>query len=114
MGFCERLEELLKEENIMQKDFLAACGLGKNSFSNWRKSKTGYPTLPVLRSISDYLGVSVEYLKGETDDRGQKNSPGQATEAEGAKKAILDLIDGMSDDQLQKLETLIQAAKNVL
>lgn len=114
MGFCERLEELLKEENIMQKDFLAACGLGKNSFSNWRKSKTGYPTLPVLRSISDYLGVSVEYLKGETDDRGQKNSPGQVTEAEGAKKAILDLIDGMSDDQLQKLETLIQAAKNVL
>lgn len=75
MEFCERLEELLKEENIMQKDFLAACGLGKNSFSNWRKSKTGYPTLPVLRSISDYLGVSVEYLKGETDDRGQKNSP---------------------------------------
>ena len=82
MGFCERLEALLKEKNIMQKDFLAACGLGKNSFSNWRKSKTGYPTLPVLRSISEYLGVSVEYLKGETDDRAQKNSPGQMTEAE--------------------------------
>lgn len=114
MGFCERLEELLKEKNIMQKDFLAACGLGKNSFSNWKNSKKGYPTAPVLKVISDYLGVSVEYLMGETDDRAQKNSPGQATEAEGAKKAILDLIDGMSDDQLQKLETLIQAAKNVL
>ena len=108
MGFCERLEELLKEKNIMQKDFLAACGLGKNSFSNWKNSKKGYPTAPVLKVISDYLGV------GETDDRTQKNSPGQVTEAEGAKKAILDLIDGMSDDQLQKLETLIQAAKNVL
>lgn len=114
MGFCERLEELLKEKNIMQKDFLAACGLGKNSFSNWKNSKKGYPTAPVLKVISDYLGVSVEYLMGESDDRTQKNSPGQVTEAEGAKKAILDLIDGMSDDQLQKLETLIQAAKNVL
>lgn len=114
MGFCERLEELLKEKNIMQKDFLAACGLGKNSFSNWKNSKKGYPTAPVLKVISDYLGVSVEYLMGETDDRAHKNSPGQVTEAEGAKKAILDLIDGMSDDQLQKLETLIQAAKNVL
>lgn len=114
MGFCERLEELLKEKNIMQKDFLAACGLGKNSFSNWKNSKKGYPTAPVLKVISDYLGVSVEYLMGETDDRTQKNSPGQVTEAEGAKKAILDLIDDMSDDQLQKLETLIQAAKNVL
>lgn len=114
MGFCERLEELLKEKNIMQKDFLAACGLGKNSFSNWKNSKKGYPTAPVLKVISDYLGVSAEYLMGESDDRTQKNSPGQMTEAEGAKKAILDLIDGMSDDQLQKLETLIQAAKNVL
>ena len=89
-------------------------GARKNSFSNWRKSKTGYPTLPVLRSISEYLGVSVEYLKGETDDRTQKNSPGRVTEAEGAKKAILDLIDGMSEDQLEKLETIIQATKNVL
>lgn len=114
MGFCERLEELLKEKNIMQKDFLVACGLGKNSFSNWKNSKKGYPTAPVLKVISDYLGVSVEYLMGESDDRTQKKSPGQVTEAEGAKKAILDLIDGMSDDQLQKLETLIQAAKNVL
>ena len=75
MGFCERLEELLKEKNIMQKDFLAACGLGKNSFSNWKNSKKGYPTAPVLKVISDYLGVSVEYLMGETDDRGQKNPP---------------------------------------
>lgn len=75
MGFCERLEELLKEKNIMQKDFLAACGLGKNSFSNWKNSKKGYPTAPVLKVISDYLGVSVEYLMGESDDRTQKKAP---------------------------------------
>lgn len=114
MGFCERLTALLKEKKIDKNDFLSDCGLGRNSFSNWKSSKKGHPTAPVLKVISDYLGVSVEYLMGETDDRGQKNSPGQVTEAEGAKKAILDLIDGMSDDQLQKLETIIQAAKNVL
>lgn len=114
MGFCERLTALLKEKKIDKNDFLSDCGLGRNSFSNWKNSKKGYPTAPVLKVISDYLGVSVEYLMGETDDRAHKKSPGQVTEAEGAKKAILDLIDGMSDDQLQKLETLIQAAKNVL
>lgn len=75
MGFCERLTELLKEKGINKKDFLSDCGLGRNSFSNWEKSKNGYPTLPVLKAISDYLEVSVEYLKGETNDRGQKNSP---------------------------------------
>lgn len=82
MGFCERLTALLKEKEIDKNDFLSDCGLGRNSFSNWKNSKKGYPTAPVLKVISDYLGVSVEYLMGETDDRTQKNSPGQVTEAE--------------------------------
>ncbi len=75
MGFCERLTALLKEKKIDKNDFLSDCGLGRNSFSNWKNSKKGYPTAPVLKVISDYLGVSTEYLMGETDDRGQKNSP---------------------------------------
>lgn len=75
MGFCERLTALLKEKKIDKNDFLSDCGLGRNSFSNWKNSKKGYPTAPVLKVISDYLGVSVEYLMGETDDRGQKKSP---------------------------------------
>lgn len=75
MGFCERLTALLKEKKIDKNDFLSDCGLGRNSFSNWKNSKKGYPTAPVLKVISDYLGVSTEYLMGETDERGQKNSP---------------------------------------
>lgn len=75
MGFCERLTALLKEKKIDKNVFLSDCGLGRNSFSNWKKSKKGYPTAPVLKVISDYLGVSVEYLMGETDERGQQNSP---------------------------------------
>lgn len=82
MGFCERLTALLKEKKIDKNVFLSDCGLGRNSFSNWKKSKKGYPTAPVLKVISDYLGVSIEYLIGETDNRTQKNSPGQVTEAE--------------------------------
>lgn len=109
MGFCERLEELLKEKNIMQKDFLAACGLGKNSFSNWKNSKKGYPTAPVLKVISDYLGVSVEYLMGETDDRAQKNSPGQVTEAELDEELIQ--IWNSADDV--EREAIVNAAKMV-
>lgn len=75
MGFCERLTALLKEKKIDKNDFLSDCGLGRNSFSNWKTSKKGYPTAPVLKVISDYLGVSTEYLMGETDERGQKISP---------------------------------------
>ena len=111
--FCERLTSLLKEKRINKKDFLANCGLGRNSFCNWAKSRTGYPTLPVLKVISDYLGVSIEYLKGETDDRGIKNGSVQTSE-ESARKEILDMINGMSDTQLQKLIPIIKAVKEIL
>lgn len=41
MGFCERLTALLKEKKIDKNVFLSDCGLGRNSFSNWKKSKKG-------------------------------------------------------------------------
>ena len=113
MLFCERLASLLEEKRISKKDFLANCGLGRNSFSNWAKSQTGYPTLPVLKVISDYLGVSIEYLKGETDERGTKNSSVQMSD-EGVRKEIVDMINGMSDTQLKKLLPIIQAVKEIL
>lgn len=112
MTFIERTTELRKERNLTEKQVLLDCDLNKNSFGIWKQGRL--PVSATRKILADYFGVSVEYLMGESDDRAQKNSPGQVTEAEGAKKAILDLIDGMSDDQLQKLETLIQAAKNVL
>lgn len=112
MQFMERVDELTKENGLTGKQVMEQCGISKNSFVNWRSGRK--PTKTTKKILAEFFGVSVEYLMGETDDRTQKNSPGQVTEAEGAKKAILDLIDGMSDDQLQKLETLIQAAKNVL
>lgn len=112
MQFVERIAALTKEKGITEKQVLLDCKLNKNLFGLWRQGRM--PSTATKRVLADYFGVSVEYLMGETDDRTQKNSPGQVTEAKGARKAILDLIDDMSDDQLQKLETLIQAAKNVL
>nr|DAW67678.1 MAG TPA: bifunctional HTH-domain containing protein/aminotransferase [Caudoviricetes sp.] len=109
MGFCERLTALLKEKKIDKNDFLSDCGLGRNSFSNWKSSKKGYPTAPVLKVISDYLGVSVEYLMGETDERGQKKSPGQVTEAELDEELIQ--IWNSADDV--EREAIVNAAKMV-
>lgn len=102
MGFCERLTALLKEKKIDKNDFLSDCGLGRNSFSNWKNSKKGYPTAPVLKVISDYLGVSMEYLMGETDDRTQKNSPGQVTEAQEKIDAIMKIYDMLTPENKER------------
>lgn len=62
--FVERIEILLKEKKITKKKFLGDLGLAIGSFSNWRDRGT-IPSGKTLQQISDYLGVSVNYLLGE-------------------------------------------------
>ena len=68
-----------------------------------------------LHQIADIYNVSVEWLKGETDDPGIKKAPG--INAEGlseARKALLDAVDGLTDEQCEKLLGIVLEAKRVL
>lgn len=68
-----------------------------------------------LHEIAEKYGVSVNWLRGETDDPGIKEAP--ATEGEGlsaAKKALLVAIDDLSDAQCEKLLPIVLSAKQVL
>lgn len=80
MQFVERVAALAKEKGVTEKQVLLDCNLNKNLFGLWRHGSN--PNKATQKVLSDYFGVSVEYLMGETDNRGQKNSPGQMTEAE--------------------------------
>lgn len=73
MQFVERIAALTKEKGITEKQVLLDCKLNKNLFGLWRQGRT--PNTSTKRVLADYFGVSVEYLMGETDDRGQKISP---------------------------------------
>ena len=65
------LERIIEEMRIQEKkqfeltDFL---GINKNSFGNW-KSGLNKSYRKYVYQISEYLDVSVEYLKGETDEK---------------------------------------------
>ena len=73
MQFVERVAALAKENGVTEKQVLLDCKLNKNLFGLWRQGRT--PSTATKMVLADYFGVSVEYLMGETDDRGQKNSP---------------------------------------
>lgn len=75
MTFIERITALTEEKGIKEKQVLADCGLNKNQFGLWRQGRT--PNAASQKVLADYFGVSVEYLMGKTDDRGQKKSPAQ-------------------------------------
>lgn len=68
-----------------------------------------------LHQIADIYNVSVEWLKGETDDPGIKKAPGiNAEGVSAARKALLDAVDGLTDEQCEKLLGIVLEAKRVL
>lgn len=67
----ERIVLEMKEQRKKQFELTNYLGITHNSFGNW-KAGLNKSYLKYLHAIADFLGVSVEYLKGETDI---KNSP---------------------------------------
>lgn len=61
----ERIQTLCKERNIPQTTAFTESGVGKNFRSNF---KTANPSEGKLTMLANYFGVSVSYLKGETDE----------------------------------------------
>lgn len=85
-------------------------GIDKSTISCWKARKTN-PSDVNAKKIANYFGVTVEELMGE----GIKKDPIPKDEAVStAKQKLLDSVDGMSDEQLEKLLGLIEEAKKLL
>lgn len=63
---ANRIKMRAKEQNISLKEMLSSCGLGINTVSKIGKG-TDILTLNFAK-IADYLGCSVDYLLGRTDN----------------------------------------------
>lgn len=62
----EIFEELLKERGITAYRVAKETGIGTATLTNWKKGKYT-PKDDKLQKIADYLGVTLEYLKGYDD-----------------------------------------------
>lgn len=63
---AKRIKEQAQSKNITLKDLLSACNLGANTISHMLHGRTlGSDS---LAKIADYLGCSVDYLLGRTDN----------------------------------------------
>lgn len=111
MTFIERITALTEEKGIKEKQVLADCGLNKNQFGLWRQGRT--PNAASQKVLADYFGVSVPYLMGETDERGQKKNPAQMDGAGKAKKNLLSAVAELSEDECKNVLALIDAAKKL-
>lgn len=105
--FVQRLNDLLKEKGITRKKFLEDVNMGRNAFSHWEKDGR-VPNNTTFKVIADYFNVSVEYLKGETDERGSAAAPSLTEE----QLALLFEIKSLPEDQQLEAWNYIQYLKS--
>ena len=62
----QRIKDRAKQQNVLIRDMLSACSLSINAISQITDKK-GLSCFSLAR-IADYLGCSVDYLLGRTDN----------------------------------------------
>lgn len=105
--FINRVENLLKEKNIFAKDMLSDLEINKNQMARWKKENS-VPKRTVLNAIADYLDTTPEYLLGETDI---KEKTSEQTEDEELVSEFIELLNGLTDEQLKSVFDYIQFIK---
>lgn len=69
MEFHERLKNEIKNKKTNGTSLAREIKVSKSAMSGYLKG-ANYPTVPVLKKISEYLNISIDYLiKGETYER---------------------------------------------
>ena len=66
MTFPERIIELKKEKQLLQKDIAESVGITVRNYQRYEKGEQ-QPTLPILVRLADYFDCSIDYLTGRTD-----------------------------------------------
>ena len=63
----DRIFEIMKEKELTAYRVSKDTGISQASLADWRKGRSK-PKIDKLQKLSEYFGVSVSYLTGESDE----------------------------------------------
>lgn len=78
--FGDTLKQLRIERNMTGKELGAVFNVTKTAISNWENGNR-FPDQDVLKSISDFFGVTLDYLLGKSDSKGNASLTSASTDA---------------------------------
>ena len=106
-----KLLELRKERNLKQEDLAILLGMTRQGYSYYEKGLRA-PDPATLQKLSQYFGVSIDYILGNTDVR--TVLPGETPLTDG-EKALLDLFKRVPQQQqalvLEMIKVALQTSK---
>lgn len=112
--FWERLVELCNEKNTKPNPVAATLKISSGAVTRWKNGTV--PNGNTLQLLADYFGVSVDYLLGKTDDRGQEEKKPSFISDETWTKIkndpsalkLLEMLLNMSKEQRDKFEKFME------
>lgn len=118
MGFSKNLCFLMAEKNVSKYRLAKDIDCSQSSVKNWRDG-TVIPHPRARQKIADYFGITLAELDGDELptllEKSAKKAPGINAEGlSAARKALLDAVDGLTDEQCEKLLGIVLEAKRVL
>lgn len=101
----ERIIEELKLKKIKKTDLTDYLGFSSSAiFGNWISGRnTSY--LKYLHAIANYLDVSVEYLKGETDIKKPPSENGERFDE------LYSMVEGLNETEITMLKAFVAGLK---
>lgn len=117
MSLLSRINVLRRQHgNISINRLEKECGLTRGSMAKWDDHA---PSADKIVKVANYFGISPGELMGAPaiSPEGVKKAPTETSERESispAKRALLDVIDGLSDEQCEKLLIVVEGAKKLL
>lgn len=103
MDILTKISFLLKENGLKQKDLCDYLNISGNNFTDWKSGKSS-SYKKYLPEIAEYLGVSVDYLIGNTDTK-EKPLPEQGL-SEYTKEYVRLMQNATPERQEQALQML--------
>lgn len=73
VSMAQRIAELRNERNMSRPGLAAALGLPKMAIEKFETGRQS-PTKDQAQQMADYFGVSIFYLKGESNDRTRQDA----------------------------------------
>lgn len=88
-------------------------GLSNAAASGWKNGKK--PSAVTKQKLADYFGVTVEELTGEEPKEKPNALDGiELEKLSPARRALLEALDGMDDENIMKIVRIAQAVKKEL
>lgn len=119
MDAIDKINFYLSKKGKNGADLSRALGLSNSIYSQWNTRKTK-PSNARLPAIAEYLGVSVEDIMPDdvaanAASEGAKKAPDPEIEGGNpAKKALMDALNDLTDEQCEKLLPIVLSAKAIL